>query len=271
MLSAIAVDLMRVVPGQAKIHPSTLSHLITSDSEITDNCVMAAATCDALLNDKDFAETYLAWGRRYPNVVYDPDTAFWLLENEINYMHNMHQGYCSGAARRATPIGFLDIGIDELFDLAEQSAKPTHNHPEAIQGAQAVVYTIWALKRGAGKKNIYEYLLKKFKYVMQLYTHEGIRHDLDKSAAMDTVPFAIFLALESKCWADAIQSCFKYVYRGDMDCVLFVVSIIAFAMYGSSDRALEDKAKFWLFKNAQPILQVTQEFSAKRTLLKLPF
>jgi len=269
MLSAIAVDLMQVVPDQAEIHPPTLSHLITSDSRITANIVMACATTDALLNDKDFAETFLAWGRRYPNVVYDPDTEFWLQQNDMNYIH---QGYCAGAARRAATIGFLDIGIDELFDLAEQSAKPTHNHQEAIEGAKAVVYAIWALRSVvASKQDIYKYLLKEFKYVMQLYTHKGIRHDLDKSAAMDTVPFAIFLALESKCWVDAIQSCFKYVYRGDMDCILFLVSSIAFAMHGSSDKALEDKAKFWLFKNAQPILQVTREFSAKRTLLKLPF
>jgi hypothetical protein len=33
----------------------------------------------------------------------------------------------------------------------------------------------------------------------------------------------------------------------------------------------ENETKRWLFKNAQPILQVCQEFETKRSLCKLPF
>jgi ADP-ribosylglycohydrolase len=45
-----------------------------------------------------------------------------------------------------------------LLELAEESAKCTHAHPEGIAGARAVVYCVWAVRNCVKKEAIYEYL-----------------------------------------------------------------------------------------------------------------
>jgi ADP-ribosyl-[dinitrogen reductase] hydrolase len=244
-----------------------LLSLTSVRSTITDESVMLAATADALLNDKDFAACYMAWGHHYDWVEYGPSTEFWLEQKDINYIH---ESYGNGAAGRAGVIGMLDCPLHELLEFAHESARCSHNHLEAINATKAVVYCVWAIRQGKCKQEIYEYLLSEFGYLM-FYDIEQLKRTLTfDTQAENSVPPAIFLALESNSWIDCIRLCLYCAGAADTDTIMSIAGLIAQQRFPVCHK-YEKETKRWLFKNAQPILQILQEFEANRRFCKLPF
>jgi ADP-ribosylglycohydrolase len=244
-----------------------LHQLTSAKSTITDESVMLAATADALINDKDFASCYMNWGHHFHWVEYGPSTEFWLEHKDLNYVH---ESYTNGAASRAGLIGMLDCPLHQLMEFAKESARCTHNHIEGISATKAVVYTVWACRQGKSKQEIYEYLMSEFGYLM-FYDFEQLKNTLTfDTQAESTIPPAIFLALESKSWIDCIRLCLYCAGAADTDTIMSIAGLIAQQRFPVCEK-YEKETKHWLFKNAQPILQMIQEFEANRLFCKLPF
>lgn len=181
----------------------------------------------------------------------------------------MHESYSNGAAGRCGIIGMLDIPLHQILELATESCKPTHNHPEAIAAAQAVCYTVWAV-RHKSKEEIYEYLLAEFGYLM-FYTFDSLKNNLTfDTSAENSVPPAIFLALESKDWDDCVRLCLLCAGAADIDTIMSIASLIKSQTHPITPKYVAE-TKRWLFKNYQPVLQMIQEFEAKKFICKLPF
>jgi len=244
-----------------------LLKLTSARSTITDESVMLAATADALLNDLDFDYCYMKWGHAFTAIDFGPSTEHWLLERDINYVH---ESYSNGAAGRCGIIGMLDIELHQILELATESCKPTHNHPEAIASCQAICYTVWAVRNGKSKAEIYEYLLAEHGYLM-FYTLDGLKKSLTfDTSAENSVPPAIFLALESKDWDDCMRLCLYCAGAADTDTIMSIASLIKSQTHPVSTKYINEVKK-WLFQNYQPVLQMCQEFEAHRSLCKLPF
>lgn len=249
-----------------------LLQLTSAKSCITDESVMLAATADYLINQHDyssFTEAYMRWGQHYYNKVdFGPGTSFWLEQGDLDYCH---ESKGNGAATRAGIIGMLDhLELWQLLKLAEESARCSHNSIEAINGAKAMVYTVWAARYGRSKTEIYEYLHSEFDYLMY-YNYEQLKNELTfDSSAEITVPVAIFLALESDSWQDTVRKVLYCAGGGDTDSIASMSSLIS-SQYYPIDQKYINETKFWLFQHAQPVLQMCQEFEAKRAFCQLPF
>ena len=240
--------------------------LTSCKSTITDESILLAATADALINDRPFNESFMKWGHMFTDIEFGPSTSHWLAERDVNYVH---ESYSNGAASRCGIIGMLDIPLHQILDLAAESARCTHNHLEGIAGAQAVCYTVWAVRHGKSKEEIYDFLISEFGYLMY-YTLEGLKRSLTfDTSAENSIPPAIFLALESKDWEDCIRLSLYIAGRADTDTIMSVASLIKSQTHPITPKYVTE-TKNWLFKHYQPVLQMIVEFEAKRWMCKLP-
>ena len=141
MLGAIAGDIIESVyehqPIKTKDFPP-----FSEDSTFTDDTVLTIAVADALLNDRDYAKSLRAWGRKYPNAGYGKSFITWLAVDG----HPPYNSWGNGSAMRVSPIGWACNSIEEVLLEAERSAVVSHNHPEGIKGAQAVALAVTLLK-----------------------------------------------------------------------------------------------------------------------------
>jgi len=269
MISAVIGDFIGSVFENSNIRTNNLTQLIYPKSCITDESVMIAATCDALVNCLEFSDVYLKWGKRYPDVAWGWGTSFWIEQDNADYMHDSVGNL---AASRAIPIGLLDLPLSYLLDLACDSARCSHNSQEGIDGAKAMVYTLFSVRNGKSIDQIYQYLFSEFSYLMNFYTVEQLRqsNEID-SSAINTVPVAIWIALNSKDWNDAIRLVIHCQGHGDTDSIMCMTSAIASVYHGKIDSDLEFETQKWLFKNAQDVLQIVQEFELQTEILGIPF
>ena len=68
------------------------------------------------------------------------------------YARNGHS-YANGASMRVIPIGYAYDTLEQILLQAKASCLPTHNHREAIKGAQAVAAAIFLARKGESKEN----------------------------------------------------------------------------------------------------------------------
>jgi ADP-ribosylglycohydrolase len=255
--------------------------MVTPSSHVTDESVAIAGICDALVHNLDYGEALLKWFNRFPDAAYGFGTASWIQEQDVNYVGNSEGNL---AASRAAPIGFLDLPLSLLLDYAEASARPTHNSEDGINGAKAMVYTIWSVKKGKSQQEIFNYLFCEFGYLMDFYTLENIKNTNETgSSAYNTVGMSIWLGMSGKSYIETLQNILYINNDGlDLDSIMSMASSVAYAYHfgGNAKNAnknkgykkLEFETKRYLFQSKnQPILQSVQEFELSKQICGIPF
>lgn len=281
MISAIMGDYMGSIYEDQSISSYNLP-LIAPKSHITDESVGIAVVCDVLVNNLDYAETFLKWFNRYPNVAYGFGTSSWIQEQDCSYVGNSEGNL---AASRAAPIGYLNLPLSLLLDYAEDSARPTHNSEEGINGAKAMVYSLWAIIHGGrSRAQIFQYLFCEFNYLLDFYTLEQLKQTNETgSSAFNTVPMSIWLGMSGKSYTDTLKNILYINNDGlDTDSIMSMASSVAYAYHFGGNRKNADKdkeykklefeTKRYLFQSKnQPILQAVQEFELSKEVCGIPF
>lgn len=227
MLGAIAGDIL----GSYYEHCPTKNYnfeLLRKEARPTDDTVMTLAVAEWLVEDNEHTHEGLSqymrkWGRKFPNAGYGGMFRQWLNnENAPAY-----GSYGNGAAMRVSPVALYAATLEEALHLAKISAEVTHNHPEAIKGAQAVAAAIWMAKNGEGKENIRTYVEKNFGYNLRRKISE-IRetYSFDVTTA-GSVPEAIIAYLEGDNFEDVIRLAISL--GGDADTQAAIAGSIAIA------------------------------------------
>lgn len=192
--------------------------------DFTDDSVMTLATMDALTRRLDFGETYLKWGRAFPNRGYGRRFQQWLFEGGPAY-----GSYGNGAAMRVSPVGWLDRPREVVLDIARATALPSHDHPEGIKGAQAVALAIWMALRGAAKHEVRWEVEHRFGYDLSR-TCDEIRptYKFDETC-QGTVPAAFAAVLDAGDYEGAIRN--AITLGGDADTLACIAGSIAEAWW----------------------------------------
>jgi ADP-ribosyl-[dinitrogen reductase] hydrolase len=118
----------------------------TPQCRLTDDSVLTVATCEALLADGDFRRVYRACVAKWAGVGFSKSFQNWSLGPD-NVGTRKSSG--CGPAIRVSPIGWAGRSLAEVLELAERSARSTHDHAEAVAGAQAVAGAVFLLRNGA--------------------------------------------------------------------------------------------------------------------------
>ena len=212
--------------------------LFKRETTFTDDTVMTIAIADAILHNKDFAQTILDYGKRYPNRGYGTSFFKWLAHDTPAPPYN---SWGNGSAMRVSAVGFAYNDLDKVLKKAEKTAVVTHNHPEGIKGAQATAAAIFLARTGKNKAEIKAYIEQKFGYDLD-FTLDEIRptFPFDESC-QGTVPQSIVALLESTDYDSAIRLAISL--GGDSDTIACITGGIAIAFYKEMSQVIVDKIR----------------------------
>ena len=138
-------------------HLSKDFELFSDNCFVTDDSIMTLAIAKAILaSEGDWkrlgknAVTYMhKTGRKYPDSGYGGMFRKWMFDDEPE----PYNSFGNGAAMRVSPCGFFACTEDEVKTFSQKFTEVTHNHPEGLKGAEAVL-AIFLARTGATKDEI---------------------------------------------------------------------------------------------------------------------
>ena len=233
MLGAIAGDIIGSIYERDNIKTKDFP-LFQPHCRYTDDTVCTLAVAHALLEGEDFASALRGFARRYPGRGYGARFLDWALSDSA--VGNGSWG--NGAAMRVSPVAYAAESEAELLELAGRSAAASHDHADAVAGAQAVALSIWLARRGMAADRLRQEIAGRFGYDMSRGVDQ-IRpsHDYDFSAR-GTVPVALVCAIEASDHEDAVRNAISL--GGDSDTLACIAGSLAEALYGLPDATAEE-------------------------------
>ena len=223
--------------------------MFTNSCHFTDDTLMTLAIAKALLwwNKSDIEDlkrkaiiSMVDIYNKYPNAMWGYNFYHWLT---VSRVPNNSCG--NGAGMRVSPVGWYATSLDEAKQLAEAVTIVSHNHPEAVKGAQAIACAIYLARTGISKEMIKEYignnfyseiLTMDFKKLQDsygyVYSNEVDGFDSKYLTCQYSVPQAIMAFLASTSFEDAIRNAISL--GGDSDTLACMCGGIEKAYYGMS-------------------------------------
>lgn len=202
----------------------------------TDDTIMTLAIADAVMNSietkTDLSECAIEsmqrFGRLYDDFGYGRRFLDWIFSEDPK----PYESYGNGAAMRISSIPYLAKSKDEMLFMVKKVTEVTHNHPEALKGAEAVAVSIWEAIHGSSKEMIRDIICTNY-YPLD-FTIDEIRDDYEFHVdCSQSVPQAIEAFLESENFEDSIRMAVSI--GGDTDTIACIAGSIAAPYYGVPD------------------------------------
>lgn len=214
---------------------------VTDDSVLT--CAVAAAFLEYLRHPRmvdlhrELADQLKAFGNAHPSVPYGRRFRQWMEDHTDTRPYHSSS---DGAPMRVSPVAWLWDDLKTAEAMAKVSAEVTHDHPEAIRGAQAVAAAIFLARRGRDKAAIREYI--EANYYPLDFCLDGIRSGYCGGlSCAETVPEAIVSFLEAESFEDAVRNAVSL--GGDSDTLACMAGAIAEAFFGIPDEIAREGEK----------------------------
>jgi ADP-ribosylglycohydrolase len=253
IIGAIAGDIIGSIYERHNVKTVDFD-LFCHKSTFTDDSVLTLATMDAILNQRNYAESYQLFGRNYPHRGYGGNFHSWIYsKNPIPY-----NSWGNGSAMRVSPVGWIGNSIEEVMVEAQRSAEVTHNHPEGIKGSQSTAVAIYLARTGKNKDEIKKIIMDTFHYDLERKI-DAIRpnYEFDVSC-QGSVPEAIIAFLESTDFENAIRLAISL--GGDSDTIACITGGIAEAYYQKIPEVIIENVLRILPKE---LVEIIENFSLK--------
>ena len=134
MIGAIAGDIVGSRFEGLPLVPDDFE-LFHPQCAFTDDTICLLAVADALQGDRDFGGKLRTLARQHPMRGYGRSFIRWFTANEAP----AYGSFGNGAPIRVASVGWLATSEAEVFEFADAQSVVTHNHPEAMAAARAVV------------------------------------------------------------------------------------------------------------------------------------
>lgn len=210
-----------------------------SGTRYTDDSVMTLAVAKWLLEDPSHSESHLITcmqklGRRHFKAGYGGRFREWL-QSKAPQPYN---SWGNGSAMRVSPVALYANSLEEALELAEKTAKVTHNHPEGVRGALAVAECVYICREAvdieAAKREIRDSIPRKYGYNLKR-TLDEIRPDYKFDVSCQgSVPEAIIAFLESSSLEDCVRNAVSI--GGDSD----TIAAIACSIFANKNSEKDD-------------------------------
>ncbi len=231
MLGAIAGDIVGSIYEHRNIKTKDFP-LFGARCGFTDDTVCTIAIADCLLAGGDFADYLRRYVRAHPDRGYGGMFQQWAMGGGGPY-----DSWGNGSAMRVSPVAHAARDERDLLDLAARSSAVTHDHPDAIAGAQAVALAMWLARAGADAAAIRREVAARFGYDLSPSVDEIRPHYRFDVSAAGTVPQAITCALEATGYEDALRNAISI--GGDSDTLACIAGGIAELLFGLPDDIAE--------------------------------
>ena len=238
--------------------------LFSPESRFTDDTVMTVAVADAFLScpagasdeaiRQHLIRSMQRFGRLHPGIGYGAKFFSWLMSEDPQ----PYGSWGNGSAMRVSSAGWLFNDLDTVLNMARLSAEVSHDHPEAIKGAQATAAAVFLARTGNSKDEIKAYIESVFGYDLSRTCDEirpGYRHDV---SCRGTVPEAITAFLEGTGFEDVIRTAVSL--GGDCDTLTCIAGSMAEAFYGVPDELKQACRKYL----SADLAEILQAFEARK-------
>lgn len=218
--------------------------LFDENSSCTDDSVLTCAIYDAIKNGNCQYEKYLReYGLREIGLGYDQYGRSRFGKGFELWLKGNYQGisYGNGAAMRVSPIGFYFDSLEEVKAEARRSCIPSHNHEDAIKGAEAVAVGIFLLRNGIKKDEVEKYIKANY-YDLEYDLEDLQRNYMFSSKSSNSVPQALYVFFQSNDFTDSIRKAISI--GGDSDTIASIVGALAEACYGIDENIKRDAISY---------------------------
>jgi len=204
--------------------------LFTDDCNYTDDTICTVAVADAILNGRPYGESLHDWCRRYPSPMggYGGRFAAWVESDDPR----PYGSFGNGAAMRVSPVSWLFQDYREVLEQSLETARPTHNHPEGLKGAQCIAVLAYWLRTGRINKEETEHKAEKqWGYTIpsiQAVNKIGAENHFD-GTCQETVPMAIRCFIEGQSFEEVVR--YAVMADGDTDTKAAIAGTLAEAFY----------------------------------------
>lgn len=254
MFGAIAGDVIGSVFERNNVKSKTFP-LFDAASRFTDDTVLTVALAHSLISGEDAGRTMRAFHARYPEAGFGPTFRAWI---DAGDGAPAPRSASNGAAMRIAPVGWAADSLDAVLAEAQRLTVLTHDHPEAVTGAQATAAAVFLARGGATKAEIRRFVESRFGYDLSVpldVVRPGYAFDL---SCAGTVPHAIRAFLEAGDFEDALRNAISI--GGDSDTLACIAGAIAEAFFGGVPAPIAQPV--WQRLDA-PLREVTQRFCAR--------
>ena len=218
---------------------------------------------------KEYARQYPNDGITFPGL-YGDKFINWANSSGLDSMTG-RPSFGNGSAMRVSAVGWAYNSLEKTLKAAEKTALPSHGHPEAIKGAQAIASAIYLARAGVSMADIKAFLETKFDYDLDIayekYQYYN-KNELKKQSefCQTTVPMAICAFLNStdengKGYEDCVRKAVNIC--GDSDTIGAMAGSIAGAYYGMT-KEHETKCESLLNDHLNGVAKEFQQFVASR-------
>jgi ADP-ribosylglycohydrolase len=199
--------------------------LFNERSTFTDDTILTVATAKAILEDIPYKDAYLELGRKYRHKGYGGSFQAWLYSNDPQ----PYNSWGNGSAMRVSPVGLYYEDSNVIKKEANASAEVTHNHPDAMDGAEALALAIHYAKKGAGKKAIRTIMEECFAYKFD----KSVQFYKDNYKFDVTCKGTVIQALTAFFESEDFESCIRHsvLMGGDTDTLACIAGSVAEAYY----------------------------------------
>jgi ADP-ribosylglycohydrolase len=224
MLGSIAGDIIGSIYEAAPIKTKDFP-LFGERFTFTDDTVCTVAIADALLSGGDVAQFLRAYVRRYPGRGYGGIFLGWARTPGMP----AYGSWGNGAAMRVSAIAWLASDQADALAMAARTAAVSHDHPDAIAGAQAAVLAAWLARHGAEPRSIRREIAARSDYDLRQSVEQICAWYAFDVSCRGTVPAALVCALEATGYEDAIRNAVSL--GGDTDTLACITGGIAEALH----------------------------------------
>lgn len=204
--------------------------LFTAASRYSDDTILTVAVAHAAMTGAPYVDALVTFGQRHLEQGFSRGFRAWLLDPN----RGPGNSYGNGSAMRVSPVAWLARDLKEAIHMAEQSALPSHGHPEGIKGAVATAAAVRLAIEGRTQEEIRRTVADLTGYDLDR-TVDGIRADYPrfKTTCPDSVPEAIVCALEAISYEDAVRNAVSL--GNDADTQAAIAGAIAEPLFGVPD------------------------------------
>ncbi len=218
--------------------------LFTDQCSYTDDSVLTIAIASSIISDMDYESSLRKYGTKEISLGLDKYGRSRFGRGFVNWLQENKEGnsYGNGGAMRISPVGFYFNDIKSILEETKLATIPSHNHDDAITGAEAVTTAIYFARKGYSKKAIKTLLEFYFDYNLNFSLNELQHNYRFSSRTSKSVPQAIFCFLESSSFEDAIRKSISI--GGDSDTIAAITGSISEAYYGIPEELKEHALSF---------------------------
>lgn len=210
------------------IRSVSISQIIEDNAFFSDDTILTIAIADAILNGGDYEKYLRYYIKKYQD--YHPDfkpyfkTAF--SPGLIKWANSTKEGKSigNGALMRISPVAYMFNDEDTIIREARLATIPSHNSEEALNSSRLIALTIYYLRSGLTKEEVYHKLNIELK---------EIKFQHFNTTCFETLDNCLYVLYNSNSFEDAIKKIISY--GGDTDTNACIVGSMAEAMYGVSE------------------------------------